>query len=203
MTAPNLTPDERVDATLAFLRDILGLQVSAWQERAVEQIVAPLRPPARPVPPPGGAVHWSGVVHRPGPDFSGSLHGGPRAGCPACPPGDPADTSPEQERAARLHADPMDDAPDSEWRARRPLPTPDSVTVGSLLQDPRAVREALADLYERRQTWSAVPDFAAQKERDLTEYRKLGVACPACDALMIDGAVPASETCTHPWHGPR
>lgn len=32
-----------------------------------------------------------------------AIHPGPRAGCPECPPGDPADTSPEQVEAARLH----------------------------------------------------------------------------------------------------
>lgn len=156
MTAPNLTPDERVAATLAFLRDVLGLQVSVWQERAIEKLVAPLSPPARPVPPPGGAVHLGlsagavGYTETHGgaaddcpkcspratqPFHEGpreAIHHGPRAGCPDCPPGDPAGPfTVEEYRAQRAH-DPL------------------MVTVDSLLQDPGAVREALADLYQPR-----------------------------------------------------
>lgn len=235
MTGPSLTPDERVAATLAFLRDVLGLQVSNWQAVAVDRLVRPLRPPARPVPPPGEAVHLpSDGVHYGGanhqtlhggtkadcpacqPDFHEgpreAIHGGARAGCPDCPTGDPADTSPEQERAARLHADPMDDAPTSEWRARHPLPTPDRATVESLLQDPRAVREALAELYEPRrpipdgQTWSAVPTRPGAMSTRVGDRQGVfdPLYCPGCGlASGPRGQRPQCDTCTHPWHGQR
>lgn len=205
MTAPGLTPDERVAATVAFLRDVLGLQVSAWQERYVAAFVLPLRPPARPVPPPGGAVHLpSDGVHYGGHDHRTlhggtkadcpacqpafhegpreAIHSGPRAGCPDCPPGDLADTVPER------------------------------VTVDSFLQDPGAVREALGELYEPRkpipdgQTWSAVP-WRPGALRTVVGGHQVAfdpLYCPGCGlASGPAGQRPACDSCTHPWHGQR
>lgn len=199
MTAPGLSPDERVAATLAFLRDVLGLQVSSWQERALEKLVAPLTPPARPVRPAGGASHL-------GPSAGGrAMHGGPRAGCPACPPGDPA----EPDGAAfRAHAEacnrqivglgytpPALPVIDETARYESPL-GPFREYVDGQEQEARQSYRYSHPIPDG-QTWSAEPARPGAYSVD-------PLYCPGCGLPSgPNGQRPKCDSCTHPWHGQR